>query len=117
MAQKDYSEKTAQEVDEYIKSLLDERYKDVKFKLNEHKDVIEAMVKDLREKEVISGDRVNELIEEYSTNKKDKNNKTFKKELEAQEKRLRKEVVECFNATAKVWIKNAKEKYNIEFKK
>jgi cell division protease FtsH len=73
-SQKDYSEKTAQEVDEYIKSLLDERYKDVKFKLNEHKDVIEAMVKDLREKEVISGDRVNELIEEYSTNKKDKNN-------------------------------------------
>ncbi len=73
-SQKDYSEKTAQEVDEYIKSLLDERYKDVKFKLNEHKDVIEAMVKDLREKEVISGDRVNELIEEYSANKKDKNN-------------------------------------------
>jgi hypothetical protein len=59
-------------------------------------------------------EKYEEILNNY---KKDKNNKTFKKELEAQEKRLRKEVVECFNATAKVWIKNAKEKYNIEFKK
>jgi len=74
-SQKDYSEKTAQEVDEYIKSLLDERYKEVKFKLREYKDVIEAMVKDLREKEVITGERVTELIEEYSPHKKEENEK------------------------------------------
>ena len=64
--QKDYSEKTAEEVDNYIKTLLDERYKEVKFKLKEHKEVIEAMVAELREKEVITGERVSELIEEYS---------------------------------------------------
>ena len=68
-SQKDYSEKIAQEVDEYIKSLLDERYKEVKFKLNEYRNVIEAMVKELREKEVITGERVTELIEEYSPHK------------------------------------------------
>ena len=64
--QKDYSEKIAEEVDDYIKNLLDERYKEVKFKLKEHKDVIEAMVTELREKEVITGERVLELIEEHS---------------------------------------------------
>ena len=70
MAQKDYSERISQEVDDYIKELLAERYKEVKFKLNEYKDVIEAMVKDLREKEVISGERVNELIKEFSKSEK-----------------------------------------------
>ena len=69
-SQKDYSERIAQEVDDYIKELLAERYKEVKFKLNEYKDVIEAMVKDLREKEVISGERVNELIQEFSKSEK-----------------------------------------------
>ncbi len=49
--------------------------------------------------------------------KKDKNNKTFQKELETQEKRLRKEVVNNFNATAKNWVENAQKKYNIKFKK
>jgi cell division protease FtsH len=72
-SQKDYSEKTAEEVDNYIKSLLDERYKEVKFKLNEYKEVIEAMVQDLREKEVITGERVSELIEMYSPYKKEEN--------------------------------------------
>jgi cell division protease FtsH len=64
--QKDYSEKTAEEVDEYIKSLLAERYKEVKFKLNEYRDVIEAMVKELHEKEVITGEEVTKLIQEHS---------------------------------------------------
>ncbi len=64
--QKDYSEKTAEEVDNYIKTLLDERYKEVKFKLREHKDVIEAMVAELREKEVITGEEVTALIEKHS---------------------------------------------------
>jgi hypothetical protein len=33
------------------------------------------MVKDLREKEVITGERVTELIEEYSPHKKEENEK------------------------------------------
>jgi len=68
-SQKDYSEKIAEEVDEYIKSLLAERYKEVKFKLNEYRDVIEAMVKELNEKEVITGEEVTKLIEENSPHK------------------------------------------------
>jgi cell division protease FtsH len=67
MSQKDYSEEMAQKTDEYIKSLLDERYKIVKAKLKEYSEVIENMVKDLQEKEVISGERVRELIEEFKT--------------------------------------------------
>jgi len=72
-SQKDYSEKISEEVDEYIKSLLAERYKEVKFKLNEYRDVIEAMVKELREKEVITGEEVTKLIEEYSPHKRIEN--------------------------------------------
>jgi len=67
--QRDYSEKTAEEVDAYIKTLLADRYKEVKFKLNEYREVIEEMVKALHEKEVISGEEVTELIEKYSPNK------------------------------------------------
>ena len=77
ISQKDYSEEMAQKTDEYIKVLLDERYKEVKFKLKEYAPVIENMVKDLQEKEVISGERVRELIEEFKSgtleNKEEKN--------------------------------------------
>jgi cell division protease FtsH len=69
MSQKDYSERMAQETDNYIKALLDERYKEVKFKLKEYSEVIENMVKDLQEKEVISGERVRELIKEFKEGK------------------------------------------------
>jgi len=68
-SQKDYSEKMAEEVDEYIKSLLTERYKEVKFKLKEYSEVIEEMVKALNEKEVITGEEVTQLIEQYSPHK------------------------------------------------
>ncbi|NPA54776.1 MAG: ATP-dependent zinc metalloprotease FtsH [Epsilonproteobacteria bacterium] len=61
---KDYSEKTAQEVDEYIKTLLLDRYKEVKFKLKEYEEVIEKMVQKLKEKEVITGEEVTQLIQE-----------------------------------------------------
>jgi len=67
--QRDYSEKTAEEVDNYIKTLLADRYKDVKFKLNEYREVIEAMVKELHDKEVITGEEVTKLIEKYSPHK------------------------------------------------
>jgi cell division protease FtsH len=69
ISQKDYSEEMAQKTDEYIKSLLDERYQIVKAKLKEYSEVIENMVKDLQEKEVISGKRVRELIEEFKSKK------------------------------------------------
>jgi len=76
MSQKDYSEKMAEESDAYIKDLLNERYKEVKFKLKEYAEVIENMVQELQEKEVISGERVRELIKEFKEgNLEDKNEK------------------------------------------
>ena len=62
---KDYSEKLQQEVDEFVKNFLDERYKIVKDKLKKYAPVIEQMVKELYEQEVIEGKRVRELIKAY----------------------------------------------------
>ena len=62
---KDYSEKLQQEVDEFVKKFLDERYKIVKEKLKKYAPVIEQMVKELYDKEVIEGSRVRELIKAY----------------------------------------------------
>jgi cell division protease FtsH len=45
MSQKDYSDKTAEGVDEFIKSFLDERYKHVVNRLKEYSDAIEDIVK------------------------------------------------------------------------
>ena len=64
-ASKDYSEQMAQKSDEYIKSLLDEHYATVKASLNSYKDAIETMTAELLNVEVISGDRVREIIKEY----------------------------------------------------
>ena len=62
---KDYSEKLQQEVDEFVKKMLEERYKIVKEKLRKYAPVIEQMVKELYDKEVIEGERVRELIKAY----------------------------------------------------
>ena len=66
---KDYSEKLQQEVDEFVKKVLNERYEAVKAKLRKYSPVIEAMVKELYDKEVISGERVRELISEFENGK------------------------------------------------
>ena len=66
---KDYSEKLQQEVDEFVKNFLDERYKIVKDKLKKYAPVIEQMVKELYEQEVIEGKRVRELIKAYDEGK------------------------------------------------
>jgi len=66
---KDYSEKLQQQVDEFIKKFLNERYKIVKEKLKKYTPVIEQMVKELYEKEVIEGSRVRELIKEFESGK------------------------------------------------
>ena len=63
--QREYSEKTQEEVDKFIKEFLAQRYEYVKEKLKKYSPVIEAMVKELFEKEVIDGSRVRELIKAY----------------------------------------------------
>ncbi|TEY04555.1 ATP-dependent zinc metalloprotease FtsH [Campylobacter sp. US33a] len=62
---KDYSEKMAESLDDYVKKTLDERYKDVKETLSTYKGAIETMVSALYEEETIEGTKVREIIKEY----------------------------------------------------
>ncbi|WP_104686940.1 ATP-dependent zinc metalloprotease FtsH [Helicobacter felis] len=62
---REFSEKMAEEMDTFIKNLLEERYVHVKQTLSDYKDAIEVMVNELFEKEVITGERVREIISEY----------------------------------------------------
>jgi cell division protease FtsH len=64
-SQKDYSEKTAEKIDETVKSLLDEHYIHVKETLREYGGAIEKMASILLDVEVIEGDKVREVIKEY----------------------------------------------------
>lgn len=62
---KDYSEKTAEALDDYVKKTLDERYKEVKATLGNYKGAIETMVSALYEEETIEGAKVREIIQKY----------------------------------------------------
>ncbi|MFZ2890238.1 ATP-dependent zinc metalloprotease FtsH [Sulfuricurvum sp.] len=62
---KEYSEKMSEQMDEFIKSTLAERYLAVKSRLEEYRDAIEKIVELLYAKENITGDQVREIIEAY----------------------------------------------------
>lgn len=62
--QKDFSDAMAKNLDDHIKSTLNERYQAVIQTLEEHKDAIEQMTKELLDIEVIEGKRVREIIKE-----------------------------------------------------
>ena len=64
-ADRDYSDKTAEKVDEFIKTTLDERYKHVLETLRNYGDAIEKMVEALYEEETIEGAKVREIIANY----------------------------------------------------
>ena len=59
---KDYSDKLANDLDEYIKSTLNDRYVHVLSCMRDYNDAIEEMTKELLDTEVISGKRVQEII-------------------------------------------------------
>ncbi|MCW8838560.1 MAG: cell division protein FtsH, partial [Thiovulaceae bacterium] len=61
-ATREYSDKLAQEADEFIKASLDEHYKAVVARLEEYHGAIEEMVKLLYKKENITGEEVREII-------------------------------------------------------
>ena len=61
-ATREYSDKMAQEMDEFIKNSLDEHYKNVVARLEEYKGAIEEMVALLYKKENITGEEVREII-------------------------------------------------------
>ncbi len=69
--EREYSEKTQEEIDKFVKEFLAKRYEIVKEKLKKYALVIEKMVKELYEKEVIEGSRVRELIEEFEKSNKE----------------------------------------------
>jgi len=62
---RDYSNKTSEELDRFTKEFLNERYQDVKKRLEEYRGAIEETVKDLFKKETIDGLRMREIIEKY----------------------------------------------------
>jgi cell division protease FtsH len=59
---KDYSDKLAHDLDEFIKVTLNDRYNHVLETLRDHDEAIEVMTKELLDVEVISGKRVQEII-------------------------------------------------------
>ncbi|AFV98125.1 MULTISPECIES: ATP-dependent zinc metalloprotease FtsH [unclassified Sulfuricurvum] len=62
---KEYSDKMAEEMDNFIKTTLAERYIAVKNRLEEYHDAIEKIVELLYAKENISGDQVRAIIETF----------------------------------------------------
>ncbi len=61
--QKDYSEKTAQLIDDEVKRITDEAYKEAKRLLNTHMEILKKLVQLLLEKEVVEADEFNKLFE------------------------------------------------------
>ena len=62
---REFSEKTAEAMDAFIKSSLDEHYKRVKERLEEYREAIEDMVKLLYDKENITGEDVRDIIKKF----------------------------------------------------
>ncbi|WP_456323398.1 ATP-dependent zinc metalloprotease FtsH [Hydrogenimonas sp.] len=65
MSQKDYSEKTAEEMDEFIRSFLNERYRHVVARLKEYSEAIEEIVEELFKAETIEGKMVRKIIRDF----------------------------------------------------
>jgi cell division protease FtsH len=62
---KEYSEKMAQDVDSYVKSMLSERYQIVLKTLEEYRGCIENIVGALKEYETIDGDKLRKIIRDF----------------------------------------------------
>ncbi|WP_417326442.1 ATP-dependent zinc metalloprotease FtsH [Halarcobacter sp.] len=62
--QKDFSDEMAKNLDDHVKTVLNERYEAVLQELRDHKEAIEQMTAELLDIEVISGERVREIIKE-----------------------------------------------------
>jgi cell division protease FtsH len=64
-ATREYSDKIAENMDDFIKSSLDEHYASVKERLEEYREAIEDMVKLLYKKENITGEDVRDIIRDF----------------------------------------------------
>ncbi|MBF7069823.1 ATP-dependent zinc metalloprotease FtsH [Aliarcobacter butzleri] len=105
--QKDYSDAMAKELDNHVKTILNERYEIVLQALKDNSAAIEQMTAELLDIEVITGERVREIIKEnggtvfededlHSDAIKDEDTKEEKKteEVKSQETKSPKEVIE-----------------------
>ncbi len=81
----DCSDKMSENLDTYIKNMLDDRYKIVLERLEEYKECIENIVLSLNENETIDGDQLREIIHAYEEEKGIKSQKK-KKEDDSDEK-------------------------------
>jgi cell division protease FtsH len=61
---KDYSEKTAVDIDEEVKRIVLDAYGTAKNLLTENRDLLEMLAKNLLEKETIDGSEIDALIQE-----------------------------------------------------
>ena len=66
---REYSEQMAEKSDAYIKQVLDEHYISVKESLETYREAVERMTEELLNVEVISGDRVREIIKAFEEEK------------------------------------------------
>jgi cell division protease FtsH len=62
MRTKDYSEKTAQEIDDEVKRIIDEAYKTAKQLIDNHRDKLELIANSLLEYETLDGTQVEEIV-------------------------------------------------------
>ncbi|MCT7549254.1 ATP-dependent zinc metalloprotease FtsH [Aliarcobacter butzleri] len=105
--QKDYSDAMAKELDNHVKTILNERYEIVLQALRDNSAAIEQMTAELLDIEVITGERVREIIKEnggtvfededlHTEAIKDEDTKEEKKteEVKSQETKSPKEVIE-----------------------
>ncbi|MFW3382425.1 ATP-dependent zinc metalloprotease FtsH [Aliarcobacter butzleri] len=105
--QKDYSDAMAKELDNHVKTILNERYEIVLQSLKDNSAAIEQMTAELLDIEVITGERVREIIKEnggtvfededlHSDAIKNEDTKEEKKteEVKSQETKSPKEVIE-----------------------
>ncbi len=75
---KDYSEEIAAELDREVKKIVDERYEIAKNILTENRDVLEAVAKELLEKETLDEKEVEDIINEIRSKREGSNNTEIK---------------------------------------
>ncbi|MCK8824897.1 ATP-dependent zinc metalloprotease FtsH [Fuchsiella alkaliacetigena] len=85
---KNYSEEVAALIDEEVKDFIDSAYNKAREILNENKEMVEAMVAELKEKETLVSDDINKIIAEYKEDyeyepAEEANSKTESKEEES----------------------------------
>ncbi len=66
---KEYSEKTAQEIDQEVKRIVMECYDEAKYLLEENKKVLDAIADALLEKEVLSGEELDKILSQFDLKK------------------------------------------------